>query len=367
MIVTRGDSYGVRVYRGKVGGKKVYEWAGTFKWSDHGGKQNALKLAKTLEGRSLERSSRKQGPLVSDFVDDYLEDYREAHKASSYDTAREGLARFRREFGHLRLTDAALDEIDAVQWARDHKGSVPSVITLLNLAVKRRDVPLTYNPFKGLSKKPRGRKDKTPLSAADVVELGRLARAKLRDYGPMMQALVLFAAYSGMRPGEIFALEWTDVDFEAMRIRVMRRVYRGKTALPKSNRTRTIVLTPEARDVLLTVPRDGALIFTAKAGGQLGQSLLTDYWAPIATDFGERPDKNGELDWVDFYELRHRCAYWLYVELGMPDRIVAVQLGHTDGGKLIRELYGHGDHGALEEIDRYFATSNVAPLKAVSA
>jgi hypothetical protein len=57
----------------------------------------------------------------------------------------------------------------------------------------------------------------------------------------------------------------------------------------------------------------------------------------------------------------------MYVELGMPDRIVAVQLGHTDGGKLIRELYGHGDHGALEEIDRYFATSNVAPLKAVSA
>jgi integrase len=113
---------------------------------------------------------------------------------------------------------------------------VPSVITLMNLAVARRDVPLTYNPFKGLSKKTRGRKDKVPLSAAEVLQLGRSARAKLRDYGPMMKALVLFAAYSGMRPGEIFALEWGDVDFEAMRIRVRRRVYGGKTALPKSNR-----------------------------------------------------------------------------------------------------------------------------------
>jgi integrase len=67
---------------------------------------------------------------------------------------------------------------------------------------------------------------------------------------------------------------------------------------------------------------------------------------------------------VAFYELRHRCAYWMYVELGMPDRVVAAQLGHTDGGKLIRDLYGHGDHGALEEIDRAF-TDNVTKLKAV--
>jgi hypothetical protein len=37
--------------------------------------------------------------------------------------------------------------------------------------------------------------------------------------------------------------------------------------------------------------------------------------------------------------------------MGLPDRDVAAQLGHTDGGKLIRELYGHGDVGALERID----------------
>ena len=30
---------------------------------------------------------------------------------------------------------------------------------------------------------------------------------------------------------------------------------------------------------------------------------------------------------------------------------MAAQLGHTDAGKLIHELYGHGDVGALERID----------------
>jgi integrase len=32
-----------------------------------------------------------------------------------------------------------------------------------------------------------------------------------------MRALLIFAAYSGMRPGELFALEWPDIDFDAMR------------------------------------------------------------------------------------------------------------------------------------------------------
>jgi integrase len=34
--------------------------------------------------------------------------------------------------------------------------------------------------------------------------------------------LITFAAYRGMRPGEIFALEWPDIDFDAMRVDVKR-------------------------------------------------------------------------------------------------------------------------------------------------
>ena len=50
----------------------------------------------------------------------------------------------------------------------------------------------------------------------------------------------------------------------------------------------------------------------------------------------------------------------MHVKLRMPERLVAVQLGHTDGGKLVHELYGHGDHGTLAEIDRYLdAPANV--------
>jgi hypothetical protein len=81
--------------------------------------------------------------------------------------------------------------------------------------------------------------------------------------------------------------------------------------------------------------------------------MLSGYWTPLAALLGKRADKHVRYELVDFYELRHRAAWWMHVELGMPERLVAVQLGHTDGGKLVRELYGHGDHGALTAIDRY--------------
>jgi hypothetical protein len=46
-----------------------------------------------------------------------------------------------------------MEQIDPLGWARTHRSCVPSVVTFFNHAVDRREVPLTYNPFKGLSKK----------------------------------------------------------------------------------------------------------------------------------------------------------------------------------------------------------------------
>ena len=62
------------------------------------------------------------------------------------------------------------------------------------------------------------------------------------------------------------------------------------------------------------------------------------------------------------HQLKHFAGHYLYVTLGLPDRVVAEQLGHRDGGKLVRELYGHADVGAVEEIDRAFE-SKVVPLR----
>ena len=57
----------------------------------------------------------------------------------------------------------------------------------------------------------------------------------------------------------------------------------------------------------------------------------------------------------------------LHVDHGLPPRVIAEQLGWELAGtlKLLR-VYGHGDIGALEEIDRAFGYI-VTPLKAVGS
>jgi integrase len=330
--------YGVRIERGS---EQV--WVGTFDTLAEARKQEAqARLNRTTTAR-----------MTADrWAEFWLEGYKGRVKASSYVTADAALRKFAKDFRGVPL--GRIDRLSAEKWARANRYRVASVVTLLNAAVEA-DL-LDRNPFAGLSHKGEGRKRIAPLTVADVDELAQAAEDVHGDYGPTMRALVIFLAYTGMRPGEAFALEWDDIDFEQHRIRVERRLYKGTVDLPKSNRTRRIVLPPPARDALLTLdgPRSGR-VFNAKRGGPLSQSMLTGYWQRVTARTGRSTTP---------YELRHFAAHHLYVTMGLPARVVAVQLGH-DGPKLVEQLYGHGDVGALEEIDGAF--SKVVPLASVSA
>lgn len=329
--------YGVRVDRP---GRKQ-EWIGTFP---------TLAEARQREAKALSGGRSPLRMTCERFAEFWLEGYIERVKVSSYDTAASALRGFMDDFCGIQLS--RVDRIAAEKWARRNRWRVPAVVTLFNAALEAELV--TRNPFAGLSHKGQGRKRTDPLTVAEVDELANAALSVHGDYGRTMRSLILFLAYSGMRPGELFGLEWSDIDFDRMRIHVERRVYRGSLDLPKSNRVRRIVLTPQARDALLGLSREGSLVFTAKRGGRLSQSALSGYWSAVIA----KADRPGMTP----YELRHFAAHYLYVILGLPARVVAAQLGH-DGPRLIEDLYGHGDVGALEEIDRAFA--NVVSLKAV--
>jgi integrase len=86
-----------------------------------------------------------------------------------------------------------------------------------------------------------------PLSEEQLHELGAAAAAATGAWGPTFRGLILFLAYTGMRPGEAFALRWEDIDLREKTIRVRARIGRGgEEDLPKSNRIRTIHLPPPA-------------------------------------------------------------------------------------------------------------------------
>jgi integrase len=337
-------SYGVRVNRG---GDRGFEWVGTFP---------TPREARNAEADALANPSTTVDITCGEWADRFLARYERDRKDSSADTARSALRRFIADFGDRPLDRIA--RIEAMDWAdRVPPSKVPVVVTMFNAAVDAELVD--KNPFRGLShrSRSRGRSDEHPPTEDEFALL--LDACSVHGwYAPQMRALVLFAAYTGMRPGELFALEWPDVDLDAMRVDVRRRLYRSRVDLPKSNRPRRIALTPPARDALLGQPRDRQLVFTAKRGGRLSQSTLSGYWGKVLARAG--------LD-MDFYlATKHYCVHYMHATLGLEPRVIAEQMGWTLAGVLkLLAVYGHGDVGALEAIDAAFAT-NVTPLRAVA-
>ena len=176
----------------------------------------------------------------------------------------------------------------------------------------------------------------------------------LGEFGPVFRAMILFAGYVGLRPGEMFALERSDVSGDEVSIR-QNLDGTGTIKLPKNGRERVVILPPPARAALADVPPrlDVPWLFVTPRGRRFAKSSLYYYWNPVRAAFG-RPG-------MDFYELRHFCATHL-LELGVSPSDVAVQLGHTDGGALIMSTYGHPSEDAARERLKRAYGNNVSRI-----
>jgi integrase len=339
-----------KVYVGRVHlGRGKYKWVGRFPTRRQ--RDDAVARVRAELGRGRDADTR----TVQAQVDAFLADYRETHKPSSYDAARGPLQLFAEEFGQRPLRSITRPE--AIDYARSvPRSRIPIVVQMFNAAVD--EERLERNPFRGLTKRTKGRSAQNPPTAE---ELSRLLDACSVHgwYAPQMRALVQFAAYTGMRRGELFALEWSDIDFEGKRIYVQRRVYKGRLDLPKSNKVRRIALTPSARDALLGHPRDGALVFRAKQGKRFSEPTLSEYWRLVKARAG--------LEFDFYLATKHYAVHYLFRKLRLSDTAIAEQMGWSRAatGKLL-DTYGHGHIDALEEIDAAFE-NNVTPLRAVES
>lgn len=67
-----------------------------------------------------------------------------------------------------------------------------------------------------------------------------------------------------------------------------------------------------------------------------------------------------------FYELRHfACTHLL--EMGVSHADAAVQLGHTDGGALVMEVYGHpSQDGARARLNAAYEANAFQARRAAS-
>ena len=143
------------------------------------------------------------------------------------------------------------------------------------------------------------------------------------------QLIVRLALFSGMRPGEILALQWKHVAED--HVRVVHRVYRGKFDQPKSERSkRTVALSTGTQQLMKqwreqSAPaNDDAWVFpSAKGTTPLGRDnawrwVIAPQLKPI------------HLDWATFQIMRRTHAS-LSRQAGIDPKLVADQLGHGLG------------------------------------
>jgi hypothetical protein len=124
-------------------------------------------------------------------------------------------------------------------------------------------------------------------------------------------------------------------------------------ALPKSNKVRTIALTPPARDVLFRQPtRTGKLVFQSKRGERLSQPTLSGYWGKVLARAG--------LDFDFYLATKHYGVHLLY-KLGLSSRAIGAQMGWSEKAvDALLHVYGHVDLVALEEVDQLYRDKVVA-------
>jgi integrase len=154
---------------------------------------------------------------------------------------------------------------------------------------------------------------------------------KEAHYADHLTPIVLLALNTGMRRGEIFNLDWTDINLRSKMLTV-----EGETA--KSGNTRHIPLNSEVVDTLKNWKVQGnnkGYVFEGKKRSRLDN--ISSSWTTLITD--------AKIKNFRFHDLRHSFASKLVMK-GVPLNTVRELLGHADLKTTLRYAHLAPDHKA---------------------
>ena len=139
--------------------------------------------------------------------------------------------------------------------------------------------------------------------------------------------MVIFAANTGVRIGELINIEWQDIDFERRVIRIRNK----KDFTTKSKLERSIPVNDQVFSLLTRLPRNGRYIFESNRGGRRCSTKLSKQFTKYlrAAGFGRE---------FTFHSLRHTFASRL-VQRGVSLYVVSKLLGHSN--IKTTEVYAH--------------------------
>jgi integrase len=243
--------------------------------------------------------------------------------------------------GHYRLADLRPSHLMA--WRKDRAAVLaPSSLLVawrilcqvLRSAVADRLIPAS--PAAGMKGPTVPRSKAVPLTVDKVAAVAEAA-------GERYRALVVAAAGTGLREGELLGLTVPEVDFLRREVHVRRQLVlvpgsAPVLALPKTAASvRTVPLAGVVADELAAHlatfgPGPDQLVFTNDSGQPIRRNRLSAQWRSWAR-------KAGLADTVRFHDLRHTYASMLIAENGSA-KLVQELMGHASASTTW-DVYGH--------------------------
>ncbi len=274
-----------------------------------------------------------------------------------------------------RLSSADIQDFyNALSDSGLEPGTIHQISTLLRQALRKAVAVgiVARDPLLGVDAPTRpGRRGLRVPSDLEI----RALLAAMRAADASAYPLVRMALATGMREGELIALEWSSVDLKAGSVHVCRSVSRVPADPGHRENEFKTTKTGEARDVpldgetlswlrqyrkdlaamkLLLRPqrwtdRDGDLVFpalTVFAGGGAGRAWRADTLRRV---FGRYAAPVG-LGYLRFHDLRHTYGSMLH-RRGVPLLTISRLMGHRSI-KTTADTYGHiGDEERREAVD----------------
>ena len=377
---------------------KVKAWKGAW-WVfiDHHGQRKAKRIGAGAPGKKAAQqvAQRIQAHLVlgqtafdrpgagltlDAFAETFLQRIQQTRKLSTHEGYQQTLTRnIKPMLGKLDLHAVTREKVKALAMAGLEKGQSPKTVqntirclsSLFSHAVE--DGLLIVNPALKPGKflpKISKRRGINPLTRAEVATLLNTAKAHASRYYPVL----LCAARTGLRMGELLALRWEDLDFRERFIQVSRNYTHWNLTTPKSGESRRVDMSLELTQVLKDLKLERQIdagasgtgvppwVFCNENGGLLHPNNIRDriFYGLL---------KKAGLRQVRFHDLRHSYAS-LLLQQGESPVYVKEQLGHSSI-QITVDCYGHlipgGNKQAVDRLDTPTIKAAVEPKSATPA
>ena len=284
-------------------------------------------------------------------------------------------------FGELPLTELTSEMVDAFRAHHVDEGrltarTINKYLVIVNGILKRaqRHYGLAVNVAAGVERQPVRRATEFRVLSGEEVELlartirdgahHREAKRRLTDAERQARrtsdtqdaALIIAAAYAGLRLGELRALRWRDVDFERRIVHVRRSYSLSDESVPKSGRARAVPMADQVARALDALSRrklftgSDELVFPSPTGGFLDDSALRRrYYNAL---------KAAGIAHLRFHDLRHTFGTLAVQEFPLSD--VKAYMGHVDIATTMIYVHHVPQHDAADRLSARLAKASTA-------